>query len=803
MPSAAFTPPALSTSSGGGGYSGSTLAAEVLRLSGLLPQPGAAKVGDACGLPLDDVGTGEGRGLLELAREDALDLVGLLNSHEVQIAKREFAVLLARLERPVVEGLTRWLFVTLRRQKRELAALEYDARKAEKAHCHGLRGTLRPRRDARSFSPGDGSEAGRDKREWSPLQSAHDGHEQMLAPGSGGSPVTTPRHQEALPHVFRRLTAPGQGGDSGHATPCHSYVSTASANLLANEDGLPPSAYIRALIEAHQFGAAHPSEDAGAHRAARVPEEKAKEIFERLYKSGKDHRIRRRVYSELGLLVEQAKEAQTCTFEPHLPTAGQFVGALPEGSVTERLYRDGLDRRRRREDMVRQAPVPSFRPRTSTSPTHHLVPGCGRRAGETHAYLMSPRDTLSAAGGEEAGHGGELRGPLGCEEAGHLEPTHLRLFREHEERRTRQVQREEMEAEWRKHTYQPDIRPSQASGPQVARQCSATGMPMDLGMDIRVGVTSEAQEDAPLPVQVALVPAPRASLPAVGTLEASAWGQQHPMPTEPTTRPTEHLSNFGDEGAADTEEAEEGHMPEDLEGVHEHAESNGHWNHNHSRAEDEQSTRSDEESAEEAAVEAHFDDEGSPAAMLQATCQALLDTRAPQHSSTHTAAARAAAVVQQALSVHRGMSEDSNKPVGTTSGTSQAGDVHGTVYEAKRGRQAFHAVPSSQSGSGFLPQAPLGTAGVLLPNNQWPSRSSHGSSVSGSSAVPMQQWSTPGSTFRVPAAGTASPFASLPTSTPPLMVRAVAPTGYRTPNMILPNGAMPGMGRVMVLSPGH
>merc|ERR1719410_2959698 len=110
-----------------------------------------------------------------------------------------------------------------------------------------------------------------------------------------------------MPRVFRRLTAP-QNDES---------MSEAEAHNAAPSQA---SAYLEALLEAHELATSQPATssrkvyceelDPLSRRSPRVPEEKAKEIFDRLYKSGKEHRVRRCVYQELKRVVEDHRMAK-------------------------------------------------------------------------------------------------------------------------------------------------------------------------------------------------------------------------------------------------------------------------------------------------------------------------------------------------------------------------------------------------------------------------------------------------------------------------------------------------------------
>lgn len=158
-------------------------------------------------------------------------------------------------------------------------------------------------------------------------------------------------------------------------------------------------------------------------------EEKVQQIYERLYNSGREHNIRRRVYSELGKMAEDVRFAETCTFEPtpsasKLPATvrGRSPGSEPIG---ERLFREDVERRRRLEELQAQVPQPPFRP-----------------------SIAAPPDMIKSAS----------QGAVSD-----------RLFKEHATRKERQNLRAESEAEWKKHSFRPNIRKSQASGPEVGR----------------------------------------------------------------------------------------------------------------------------------------------------------------------------------------------------------------------------------------------------------------------------------------------------------------------------------------------
>mmetsp|Transcript_79316 Transcript_79316/g.201912 ORF Transcript_79316/g.201912 Transcript_79316/m.201912 type:complete len:962 (-) Transcript_79316:92-2977(-) len=504
--------------SSGSAAGGSSLAAEVLWLSGLLAQGGLAKEGAPYTFPLDDSGSGNGgagdSGQFELSRDDTLEFIGLLNSQDLHVAQREFCVLLSRLERRSMEGLTQRLLLVLRRQKRELAALDYDARKTGRVHLGkrqvaasqgGTTVLVQRRPDATvgssvpharmgSLRASSGSARG--------LGEQREQFRQQQARARVASPVGSLSGQP-MPQVFRRLTAPADGVEGDPAS-----VHT----LLDQSDLTSASDILGAVIAAHEDETGYAASQLGrelshdvdmyGQRIARVSEEKAKEIFDRLYKSGKDHRVRRRVYHELGILVDQAKHDQTCTFVPNVPLAAQS-GC---GSVTERLYRDGRDRDRRREEMSRNAPVPTFHPRISPS----------------SAGLATSQSALSLGGmnhQSDSEYQPDLREDL-LEDQGSTsyESRHVRLFREHEERRNRKMQREDRNAEWKKHSFRPNIASSQATGPQVFRQSSATGIRCD---DLACYVQEVVEQRPPMHPEMA-PPPPGPPILAVPSLAAAA-----------------------------------------------------------------------------------------------------------------------------------------------------------------------------------------------------------------------------------------------------------------------------------------
>lgn len=98
-------------------------------------------------------------------------------------------------------------------------------------------------------------------------------------------------------------------------------------------------------------------------------EEEAKEIFDRLYFDAARWKVRRRVYTELALMTEDAKIAKECPFQPAVRNGSGKKPTSDLGSnVSQRLYEESKKRLSRRKDLVEQAPLPSFRPETSRGP---------------------------------------------------------------------------------------------------------------------------------------------------------------------------------------------------------------------------------------------------------------------------------------------------------------------------------------------------------------------------------------------------------------------------------------------------
>jgi len=128
---------------------------------------------------------------------------------------------------------------------------------------------------------------------------------------------------------------------------------------MSNDSGPQVSVYLEALLRDREILTGFPSSqqpsteevaDPEVQRSPRVPEGEATAIFDRLYRSAKEHSVRRRVDHELGLRAE----AQAYMFEPRVLTSYPG-GHVSEGNVTERLYRDGLERMRRREASMGRA----------------------------------------------------------------------------------------------------------------------------------------------------------------------------------------------------------------------------------------------------------------------------------------------------------------------------------------------------------------------------------------------------------------------------------------------------------------
>lgn len=86
-------------------------------------------------------------------------------------------------------------------------------------------------------------------------------------------------------------------------------------------------------------------------------------------------------------------------------------------------------------------------------------------------------DSLSRGHDSDAGHSqDDSYHHMGNTAMRDAESPHVRLFREHKDRRSRQTRREETEAEWMKHSYKPNVAKSKASGPRVGRFQSSSSL---------------------------------------------------------------------------------------------------------------------------------------------------------------------------------------------------------------------------------------------------------------------------------------------------------------------------------------
>eukprot|EP00928_Gymnodinium_smaydae_P032517 TRINITY_DN23528_c0_g7_i1.p1 TRINITY_DN23528_c0_g7~~TRINITY_DN23528_c0_g7_i1.p1 ORF type:complete len:933 (-),score=185.55 TRINITY_DN23528_c0_g7_i1:125-2923(-) len=470
---------------------GTSLATEVLPLSGLLAQETGARDTGKYLFPVEDSEhRGRSSGTFALSRDDTLHLLGLLNSPETEVAARELASLLRRLDRPAVEGLTQRLLTALRTRVRELASLRRErGAGSNSAANRAALAAAAAQAEAAANGHATASETRPRSEEVTPRGVVRQQSGPTANRSSSVASLTTTSH-EGMPQVFRRLTAsrarplPMEGLLQG--TEAAEAALASSPSMPTVSGGSEATAYLEALLEARRSGGngaltcARSCEDlevaaAPAKRTPRaVSEEKAQEIFDRLYRSGKEQRVRRRVYQELGLLAEQAREEENGALDPARspgsPPADNMVGGdappVSDAEVTERLYQQGLEWMRRREELAMAAPVPSFRPQTMTS-----------------SFAARPREGLTPTGSLASPHGpdpDELLGDISFEDADMRAqdpaalhgfvgdqrnelPAHHRLFREHAERQKRQNYREEMHAEWRQHSYRPDISASQAN----------------------------------------------------------------------------------------------------------------------------------------------------------------------------------------------------------------------------------------------------------------------------------------------------------------------------------------------------
>jgi len=117
------------------------------------------------------------------------------------------------------------------------------------------------------------------------------------------------------------------------------------------------------------------------------------------------------------------------------------------------------------------------------------------------------------------------------------EPTHERLHREGFERRARRARSEEDLAEWKKHTYRPDVSRSQASGPRVVRQYSGVGFESQdhtpRGEEENYGADADELMMEVMGTTVAAAPAPEAS--------AAAYANEPGSFLSPPTQWTEEM----------------------------------------------------------------------------------------------------------------------------------------------------------------------------------------------------------------------------------------------------------------------
>jgi len=104
-------------------------------------------------------------------------------------------------------------------------------------------------------------------------------------------------------------------------------------------------------------------------------ESEAKEIFNRLYCDAAKWKVRKRVYTELALMAEDAKVSKECPFQPAVRRTCRSDPS-EQKDVAQRLYEDSKGRTHRREVLIQDAPAPSFRPETTkTAEKHPTYPG--------------------------------------------------------------------------------------------------------------------------------------------------------------------------------------------------------------------------------------------------------------------------------------------------------------------------------------------------------------------------------------------------------------------------------------------
>lgn len=434
--------------------SGSTLAAEVLSFPGLLAQQGASAEASTFTFQVDDEDSAE---QFELRRADTLHFIGLMNADSSQpcsSAREELRELLSRLERGAVEGLTQRLFLALRR--REMA------REGERGEARGNSGrrelqrqlSMPPASKEQSTPRLRSTDATPRKVEdiFRKLKSQNLGRETLkrrepkaedeLSQSNAASTAShgSPRLSGPL-GVFRRLTAASSLSNEERqkslsllaSAPPMAPLHPIHPGVSSGEASARSTSLLEQVLAARQQSTARMIADELASqscRSARVSEAQAQEIFDRLCRAGREQTIRRRVYTELGLLVEQTQKTIPVPRVPHAQYKG---GIQPQGCITDRLYRDGLDRKRRLNELVLHAPAPTFRPQLISAP-------------------LGNDDPHYAA-----------------------ESAYSRLFRDHELRKRRQEKRKDQE-EHLKYTFRPDISSSQATGPQIQRSSGGATM---------------------------------------------------------------------------------------------------------------------------------------------------------------------------------------------------------------------------------------------------------------------------------------------------------------------------------------
>lgn len=288
----------------------SGLASEVLQISNLLAQQSSNKSGGSYKFSMNDFEDGDSNESFELNRDDALQLIGVLNSRERDIAKRELSSLLARLDRRAVEGIVRRLYATLQRKNQEIAQLETEAAGSKKIKGPGAgrstslpgqpkRRLQSPRGDSQTLpgavesqskdslvaprSPRDSCASGtlfspRRAKEGGQYQSFKAMQEQQQAEylkflqeragcrPEEGSPrgSASPRDSARMPQVFRRLTAPATPPSDQMARIAVAHMGANKAQVSfggALAESSDASQYLDALLEAHHSEVAARAED--------------------------------------------------------------------------------------------------------------------------------------------------------------------------------------------------------------------------------------------------------------------------------------------------------------------------------------------------------------------------------------------------------------------------------------------------------------------------------------------------------------------------------------------------------------